>query len=333
MRHFVIVGLLVIVFTALTFIGLEGMGLMPVQASAQAIPIDWMWNWQVFAMSFLFCLIVVPAVYSMIVFRRKPGDTTDAEHVEGNTTIEIIWTIVPLFAVLAFAYMGAYSLGETRKADPNAMIVKVTARQFAWSFEYPEYGFVSDQLILPYNRQILLQMESVDVIHSFWVPEFRVKQDLVPGRITEVRVTPYLVGEYKVRCSEICGTSHAYMEAKVIVEEVDAFDVWAAEQKALAEIKTPEGQGKNLATANGCFGCHSVTSSPLPTAPTWFGLFGAEVELADGSVVISDEAYLKESILNPKAKEVKGYSPTVMPAFQFTNEEIENLIAYMKTLK
>jgi cytochrome c oxidase subunit 2 len=333
MRHFVIVGVLVILVAVLTYIGLDSIGLMPVAASAQAIPIDWMWNWQVIAISFLFSLIVVPMAYSMIVFRRKKGDTTDAEHIEGNTSLEIVWTVLPLFLVLAFAYMGAFSLGEMRRVDPNAMVIKVTGQQFSWTFEYPEYGVVSTELHLPINRQVLMKMEAKDVIHSFWVPEFRVKQDVVPGRVTEYRITPTLNGTYKVRCAEICGTSHSYMQANVIVDEVLGFDTWMAEQVVLASVKTPEGMGKQLATANGCVGCHSVTSVPLATAPTWFGLYGSQVSLADGTTVIADDAFITESILAPKAKEVAGYAPTIMPAYTLTDEEIANIIAYIKTLK
>ncbi len=334
MRHFVFVGILVILVASLTYVGLNAIGLMPVQASVQAIPIDWLWNWQVVAMSFLFALIAVPMGYSLIVFRRKKGDTTDAEHIEGNTNLEIAWTVLPLFLVMVFAYMGAYSLGEVLREDPNAMIVKVKARQFAWTFEYPESGVISTELHLPSNRQVVLKMESEDVIHSFWVPEFRIKQDVVPGRVTEYRVTPSLVGSYKVRCAELCGTSHSYMEAPVIVDETADFNAWIAEQEALAATaQTPEGQGQLLSVANGCMGCHSVTSTSLPTAPTWFGLYGSQVELVDGTTVTADDAFIAESILDPKAKEVAGFSPTIMPPYSLTDEQIANIIAYIKTLK
>jgi cytochrome c oxidase subunit 2 len=334
MRHFVIVGILVLVTAILTYVGLDSMGLMPVEASAQSVSIDWMWNWQVIAISFLFALIIVPMVYSMIVFRRRKGDTSDAEHIEGNTPLEITWTVLPLFVVLAFAYMGAYSLGEIRRVDPNAMVIKVRAQQFAWTFEYPEYGgFVSKELHLPVDRQVLLKMESTDVIHSFWVPEFRVKQDVVPGRVTEYRITPTLLGSYKVRCSEICGTSHAYMENPVIVEKGDTFTAWASEQKAvMLASQTPESLGQILTVKNGCTGCHSIDGTQL-TAPTWFGLFGSNVPLTDGTTVVADDAYIIESILKSTAKEVEGYSPTTMPAYTFTDVEVANLLAYIKTLK
>lgn len=338
MGHFVIVGILVILMTVLTYIGLDAVGLATkmhkVVASAQAIPIDQLWHWEVIVISFLFSLIVVPMAYSLVVFRQKKGEMLDGEHMEGNSNLEIAWTVLPLITVVVFAYLGAYSLGEVRRIDPDAMVVNVKAQQFTWTFEYPEYGFFSTELHLPVDRQVVLKMESADVIHSFWVPEFRLKQDVVPGRVTEYRVTPILEGRYKVRCAELCGTSHAYMESAVIVDSSEAYNAWVAEQiKIAAESQTPEGQGKLLATKNGCIGCHSIDGSPL-TGPTWFGLFGSTVTLSDGSTVTADEAFIAESILDPNATIVEGFpSPSVMPPYALTDEEIANLIAYIKTLK
>jgi len=334
MRHFVIVGILIIAMAALTYTGLNAAGLMPVEASAQAIPIDWLWNLQVMAMSFLFALIVVPLFYSLIVFRRRKGDTGDGEHFEGNTTLEITWTVIPLFAVLTFAYLGAYSLGETRRVDPQAMEIKVTAQQWAWSFEYPDYGITTKDLYLPVNKQVHLSMTSRDVIHSFWVPEFRVKQDIVPGRITDYRITPTLEGMYKVRCSEMCGVSHAYMLAPVVVVSEDNFMSWVADRQAEAKAaaQTPEARGEAFVAQNACSACHSIDGS-AGQGPTWKGLFGSQVELADGTTVTADEAYIKESILQPQAKIVSGFETVLMPTFQFTDQQIADIIAYMKTLK
>lgn len=335
MRHFVIVGILVIVAAIATYFGLVAVGLMPEAASAQAVPIDWMWNYQVIAISFLFALIVVPLVYSLVVFRRKKGDTSDAEHIEGHTNLEIGWTIVPLVTVIVFAYMGAYSLRETLRSDPNAMVVKVHAQQFSWTYEYPEYGFFSTELRVPVWKQVLLQMESPDVIHSFWVPEFRVKQDIVPGRVTELRVTPNVEGAYKVRCAELCGSNHAYMESSVLVISKESFLQWVAEQQAQAAIQTPEGRGKKLATENGCLSCHSITSKPLNNAPSWFGLFGSTVTLADGTTVTANEAFLHTSIVDPLATIVEGYNP-IMPdnySEALTEEEIADIIAFIISLK
>jgi cytochrome c oxidase subunit 2 len=338
MTHFVIVGILVIVMTVLTYIGLDAAELAkqmhPVAASAQAIPIDQLWHWEVIVISFLFSLIMAPMLYSLVIFRQKKGEQLDGEHMEGNTNLEIAWTVVPLVIVVVFAYLGAYSLGEVRRVDPEALVINVRAQQFTWSFEYPEYGIISSELYLPVDQQVVLKMESADVIHSFWVPEFRVKQDVVPGRVTEYRITPTLEGDYKVRCAELCGSSHAYMENPVVVASAADYDAWIVEQKAIAEAsKTPEGQGKILATKYGCVGCHSVDGTAL-TGPTWFGLYGSNVPLADGSTVVADDAFITESILDPNAKIVEGYpSPSVMPPYALTDEEITNLIAYIQTLK
>ncbi len=333
MRHFVIVGILVIVMAVLTYFGLDAAGLMPEAASAQAAPIDWMWNLQVIAMSFLFALIVVPMFYSLVVFRRRKGDTSDAVHIEGNTALEITWTVIPLFVVLAFAYMGAGNLADTLRADPDAMVVKVTGIQWSWRFEYPDHGIVSDELHLPVGKQVLLQMTSTDVIHSFWVPEFRVKQDLVPGRITELRITPTLEGNYTVSCAELCGTSHAYMNKPVVVHSQAGFDAWVIEQVALAQAaQTPEGRGQALVAANGCAACHSIDGA-AGIGPTWFGLFGHEVRLSDGTTVIADEEYIARSIREPQAQIVAGFETQLMPPYNFTEEQIADIIAYIKTLR
>lgn len=337
MRHFVVVGILVVVMAVLVYVGLNAAGLMPVEASLQARSIDWMWNLELIAMSFLFALIVVPMFYSFVVFRRRKGDTTDAEHVEGNTTLEIAWTVVPLFLVLIFAYLGAINLAETVRADPNAMIVKVTGIQWSWKFEYqPVDGVavISDELHVPVGKQVLLQMTSTDVIHSFWVPEFRVKQDLVPGRITELHITPTREGNYKVRCAELCGTSHAFMEKPVVISSEADFNSWMAGQVETARelAATPEGAGQLLVAANGCGACHSTNGAP-GIAPTWLGLAGSQVELTDGSVVIADDAYIHESIKAPQAKIVKGFENQLMPTYGFPDDQIDDIVAYIKTLK
>ncbi len=335
MRHFVVVGILVILMAVLTYVGLDSAGLMPVQASAQSVPIDRMWRDDIMAMSFLFALIVVPMFYSLFVFRRKKGDDTDAQHIEGNTNLEITWTILPLFAVVAFAYLGGNSLAQTLRSDPDAMVIKVTARQWSWSFEYPEYGVSSPELRVPVGKQIHLQMTSTDVIHSFWVPEFRLKQDLVPGRVTELRITPSLEGSWKVRCAEICGASHYAMETPVISMAQADFDAWLAGEaaKSAEAAKTPEGRGQALVNASGCTACHAINGVGGNVGPTWNGVFGHEVKLSDGSTVTADDAYLAESIKAPQAKIVAGYETQLMPTYGFTDEQIADIVAYIKTLR
>ena len=339
MRHFIAVGILIIVVTALLIVGLDAAQLMPVEASAQAVPIDWMWKVMEVAMAFLFALIVVPMFYSLVVFRRRKGETGDGMHVEGNTTLELLWSSVPLVVVVIFSIIGGGNLADTLRRDPNAMVVKVTGIQWSWRFEYPadpETGLVviSDELHLPVGESVLLRMTSSDVIHSFWVPEFRVKQDLVPGRFTELTITPTLEGDYKVRCAELCGTSHYSMEKPVIITSMENYNAWIASklEEAKAAAATPEGLGQLLVGQNGCAACHSINGA-AGIGPTWFGLFGSEVELADGSVVVADDAFIAESIGNPQAKIVAGFAGQQMPQYSFTPDQLAAIVAYIKTLK
>jgi cytochrome c oxidase subunit 2 len=335
MKHFVIVGILVVVMTFVTYFGLTALGLMPVQASAQSLWVDWMWDLDLKAMSFLLALILVPLFYSLVVFRRRKGETGDAEHMEDNTKLEVTWTVLPLITVIIFAYLGAYSLGKTRTVDPDAMVINVVARQWSWQFEYPGTDVFTDKLYLPLDRQVVLHMQSTDVIHSFWVPEFRIKQDVVPGRVTEYRITPTLAGTYKVRCAELCGASHAYMETDVIVQPQADFDAWLQNETALAAQAptTPEGLGKRLAQRNGCQGCHSIDGS-AGQGPTWLGLFGSRVTLAGGQVVTADDQYLFNSIKQPASQVVRGFT-AMNPAItaNLTDDQINALIAYIQSLK
>ena len=339
MRHFIVVGILVILVSILLYMGLSSAHLMPLEASAQAVPIDWMWNLILIVMSFFFSLIVVPMAYSLVVFRRRRGETGDGAHFEGNTTLELLWSSIPLVIVVAFSVIGARNLSQTLSRDPNAMVIKVTGIQWSWRFEYPadpESGVavVSSELHLPVGKQVLLRMTSSDVIHSFWVPEFRVKQDLVPGRFTELVITPTREGNYKVRCAELCGTSHAYMEKPVIITSKDEYNTWLAQELEIAKTaaSNPEGMGQLLVSQNGCGACHSITGT-AGIGPTWLGLFGSQVTLSDGSTVLADEAFIAESIQSPQAKIVKGFETQKMVQYSFTPDELAAIVAYIKTLK
>lgn len=336
MKHFVFAGVLVLVLTFLVDLLLSTTRLLPVQASLQAQPIDRLFDLEIIAISFLFSLIVVFIVYSLIVFRRKPGQEEDGAYFKSNNPLEIIWTIIPLGAVIGLSYFGAITLGQTRQADPAPLEIKVVAGQWFWRFEYPEYGIVSDKMVMPVDQQAKLTLTSMDVIHSFWVPEFRVKQDLLPGEnlVRELRITPTLIGEYKVRCAEMCGTSHAYMESPVIVVSQTDFDAWVQEE--LAAIGTdPAARGERWASTNGCRSCHSVDGT-ASVGPSWRGLFGKTVELMDGSFVVVDDAYLYAAIVSPNAQVAKDSIPNVMPQTyegSLSNDQIADIIAFIKTLQ
>jgi cytochrome c oxidase subunit 2 len=230
MKHFIIVAVLIVIVTALVSFGLQHAHLLPIEASEQGAIVDSLFGLHIQVIAFLFSLIVVFTLYSVVVFRRKAGDTSDGPHIHGNARLEIIWTVIPLITVLYFGVLGAQRLGQISAAEPNELVVDVTAQQFAWRFDYPDYKITSAELDLPRGRQVLFRMHALDVIHSFWVPEFRIKQDAVPGMTTTLRITPTLVGQYKVRCAELCGTSHYSMEAPVKVLEPADFEAWVGSQ-------------------------------------------------------------------------------------------------------
>jgi cytochrome c oxidase subunit 2 len=281
----------------------------------------------------LFSLIMVVLIYNLIVFRRKKGETGDGAYITGNSTLEVLWTAIPLLAVIVLAYIGGKSLGVIRRIDPSAMQVKVTAGQWFWQYQYPDYGITTTDLYLPVGRQVDLVMTSNDVIHSFWVPEFRVKQDLVPGHTTDLRITPTLIGDYKVRCAELCGASHAYMEGLVKVVSQGDFDNWISQQQSAAPMD-PALRGQQLTQQYGCTNCHSIDGSEN-IGPTWLNLYQSEVELSDGSSVIADDNYLKTSIVNPNLQVVVGFSANIMPNFGDLLDQtaVEALVSYIITIK
>jgi len=349
-KHYIGVLATIIVLTAVVYIGLTSIYKLPMAASAQAGPIDTMFGVHFALISFLFALIMAFMLYSAVFFRRKDGDEEDGPHIHGNTLLEIVWTIVPLIIVVAFGIWASTVFADLVRPNPDEMVVKVTGRQWSWTFEYPEQGgFSSNELYLPVDQPILLEMEAEDVIHSFWVPEFRVKQDLVPGHTTVLRITPSKTGDYTLRCAEICGGAHSMMLAPVTVMNTTDFDSWAEERASgpdYASMTTAE-RGETWYTTQGCAGCHSVDGSAL-VGPTWLNVYGREEALESGETVIADDEYIKDSILNPNADIVAGYAPS-MPAIygdQFAKLEAEilasdgieidiiaDLIAFMQTLE
>lgn len=336
MRHFIAAALVVIVLTALGLFALEKVDLLPSQSSLQALPIDNLFSLQLKIIAFLFALIVGLMIYSIIVFRRKKGDDTDAAHIEGNTRLEVFWTLVPLVTVLYLSYIGAQALGAVGREDPFPLQVNVIGSQWSWRFEYPEYDIISTDLMLPVNKQALLRLSSTDVIHSFWVPEFRVKQDVLPSGekfVRELNITPSELGTYKVRCAEMCGSLHYDMRAPVVVMTQDAFDTWV-EVESGGVSGDPAERGKTLAEQFGCTACHSADGTP-GVGPTWTGLFGSQESLEDGGSVLVDHAFLYESILEPGAKITDGFQNIMPPNIgaDLSDEQINDIIAYIESLQ
>lgn len=333
MKHFVVVVVLIAIVTAGIGFVLGPENILPTLASEEGAYVDQLFSLYAFVIAFFFALIVVIMLYSAVVFRRKKGDDEPGANVHGNSALEIVWSIIPLGIVLFFAGVGAVYLKATQEPEADEMLVQVTAAQWSWRFDYPEYGVSSSELILPRDRQVLFQFESLDVIHSFWVPEFRLKQDVVPGITTSLRLKPTLTGSYTVRCAELCGLDHTYMLASVTVLEPADFDTWVTAQTAL-DILLPEERGMRLAELNGCVACHTADGRSS-VGPTWLGLFGREELLADGTTILVDEAYLLKSILDPNTQIVDGFLADLMPKVYestFSQAEIDDLITYIRSL-
>jgi len=225
-----------------------------VAGSTQAGPIDTLLDVMIVISCFVFAVVLVMLGYAVWRYRAKPGDESDGEPIHGNTRLEIVWTAIPTIIVLAAAAYSWVILDDIEAKEPDRMRVNVTAQQFAWRFDYPDQGVTSTQLHAPVGRQLELHMTALDVIHSFWVPEWRIKRDLVPSgpggqEIDDtVVVTPDREGTYSVVCTELCGLGHPTMRALAVVEPESDFEAWAAEQKPIPEGNPGTGAAAGDAT-------------------------------------------------------------------------------------
>jgi cytochrome c oxidase subunit II len=208
------------------------------QASTAADDIDWLLDVSIVLSSFVFSIVMVMLGYSLIKWRAKPGDESDGEPIHGNTRLEIAWTVIPTVIVLFLGAISWIKLDDIEAREPDRLVVDVFAQQFAWRFEYPEEGVTSRQLNVPVDRQIEFRLHAYDVIHSFWVPEWRIKKDVVPGITTRAIVEPNVLGSYNVVCTEYCGTGHATMRAPVEVTEEAEWDEWLADQMPIPPEST-----------------------------------------------------------------------------------------------
>ncbi|NIP29970.1 MAG: cytochrome c oxidase subunit II [Candidatus Dadabacteria bacterium] len=288
---------------------------------------------------FFLVLITAILVYFSVKYRRKSEDQETA-YITGNETIEIIWTIIPtilLMVIFVWAYIG---FRELRNPPPEALEINVVAKQWLWQFDYFDGKKAINELTVKQNQPVRLIMRSDDVLHSFFVPQFRVKQDILPGNYTQLWFTPTKVGTYDLFCTEYCGAGHSNMLAKVHVLSPEAYTRWEKGEElgvpgglAATTSIPPSELGEKLYTQRGCNACHSINGAD-GVGPTFKGLFGMTENLQDGSTVEVDENYLRESIYEPQAKMVTGYAP-VMPAFKgiLKDDEVTALIEYIKTVK
>jgi len=302
--------------------------LLPEQASTVAGQIDALYLFLV-AISVFFTILTAALVilFAVKYRRRKESETPEPPH--EDSTLEIICGSVLLVLMLVIFGWGARVFFDTRKPPADAMEILVTGKQWMWKLQHPSGKREINELHIPVGRPIQLTMISEDVIHSFYIPEFRVKQDVLPGRYTTVWFEATKPGRYHLFCTEYCGTEHSKMGGFVNVLPAAEYERWVMGAGAAAE--TPVEAGARLYAQLGCATCHNAGSGQL--GPNLAGIFGHAAKMTDGTEVMVDDAYLRESILNSQAKVVAGYAP-IMPLFKglINEDQLLNLIAYIKSL-
>lgn len=282
--------------------------------------------------SFILLLgITFVIIFSAIKYRRKSEDDKTPV-IRGNNALEITWTVIPLLLVLTVFAWGYKGFLYLQAVPDDAYEIKATAQKWSWNFQYSNGAVSPGELHVPAGQPIKLVMQSRDIIHSFFVPDYRIKQDVLPNRYTYVWFNALEPGESHIFCAEYCGTDHSEMLAKVVAHDPDDFETWLANANT-GKSDDPVEHGESLITINGCQSCHSTDGSS-GIGPSFKGIWGEDVTLTDGSTVKVDENYIRESILEPQAKIVKGYEAVPMTSFKgiLDDEEIDSIIEYIKTL-
>ena len=289
----------------------------------------------------MFFLIGITATMIWFMYRYNKKRNPVATQIHGSNTLEIVWTVIPTILVMFMFYYGWAGYAPMRHAPDDAMKVRVTARMWSWTFEY-ENGIKTDTLYVPLDKAVSLDLISTDVIHSLYIPAFRVKEDLVPGKTNKMWFIGQNVGNYELFCAEYCGLSHSYMFTEVKVLPQNDFNAWYAKmadttgQAAMAKA-TPGLKGKQLVQSSGCVACHSVDGSKL-IGPSFKGVYGHTVSVMTNDKereITADDEYIKRSIYEPNADVVKGFTKGMMVSYkeQLTDEEVGEIIEYLKTLK
>jgi cytochrome c oxidase subunit 2 len=281
---------------------------------------------------FIFILVEMLLFIFLVRYRRKRSDKQGIA-LHGNTKVEIIWTVIPALILVAIGIFGSRMTYAIQTPPKDVYTINVTGYKWRWDFEYPEGFKTTNKLVIPENKNVLFQITSGDILHSFWIPSMRLKQDAVPGRQTQFWSGPVKKGEYPLVCAEYCGAMHSMMVAKLHVVSEDEFSkfVQSGGKAGVAAASGPGGEGKALAEQKGCLSCHATDRGKL-VGPGWGGIFGKDITLSDGSKVKYDEKYIVESIMNPSAKLPEGYSAP-MPPQQVTEQEAKAIAEYIKTLK
>jgi cytochrome c oxidase subunit 2 len=305
----------------------SGVPLYPKQASSFARQVDYLF-WFLMGVALFFTFVIFSLVFYFAIRYRRRSENELPPPIFGSLRLEIFWSVVPFILTMVMFGWGATVYFEMRRPPADATPIYVVGKQWMWKIQHPEGQREINELHVPVGRPVKLTMTSEDVIHSFYVPAFRVKMDVLPGRYSELWFTPTRAGEYHLFCAEYCGTKHSAMGGRVVVLEPSEFEEWLAGGPAGESL---EEAGERLFRRYNCNTCHDV--GPTQRGPSLAGIFGKTVRLADGQRVLVDETYLRESILQPNARIVAGYEP-VMPTFQgqIDEEGLLQLIEYIKSL-
>ncbi len=270
-------------------------------------------------------LIFVCLIYFAARYRYRPG--VRAEQIEGSTPLEIVWSTIPFLVFMVIFGWGAVVYFQERTPPRDATEVYVVAKQWMWKLEHAEGQREINELHVPVGQDVKMIMTSQDVIHSFFVPAFRIKQDVLPGRYTVAWFRATKPGVYHLFCAEYCGTQHSGMVGDIVVQEPAQYEAWINGGSTGPLSAT----GEKIFAELGCVTCHR--SDTQGRGPNLQGVFGMPVQLEDGRTVTADENYVRECILDPGAKRVKGFQP-IMPTFQglVSEEQVNALVAYIKSL-
>ncbi len=303
----------------------------PEQASSIAAKLDG-FVLTLVGLSFVFSIIVAALiVYFAAKYRWSDPDVDRSNPMNENTMLELSWSFVPLVISLTVFAWSAQVYFEIYTPPADTINLSVVGKQWMWKIQHPDGQREVNELHIPVNRPVKLTMTSQDVIHSFFIPAFRIKQDVLPGRFTTMWFEATQTGEYHLFCAEYCGAEHAFMIGRVYVLEPSEYEQWLREgsRDGLVDASV---DGESLFNQKGCISCHQLDGDD-GLGPNLIGVFNQEVELETGEVLIRDEEYIRESIINPQAKIVAGFPP-IMPTFeeQLTSEELLMLVDYIESL-
>ena len=300
--------------------------LWPASASSHSLPVDLLYIFLVVLSAFTTLAIFATIAIFGMKYRRRHD--REAHQIEGSIILEIAWSIIPLGIFMVIFGWGAVIYFHQRTPPRDASEIYVVGKQWMWKIQHVEGQREINELHVPVNKDVKLIMTSQDVIHSFFIPEFRIKQDVLPGRYTTVWFRATQTGTYHLFCAQFCGTAHSGMIGQVVVMSPADYQNWMSGGTIVGSLAQ---NGQTLFQQLGCSTCHRFDVQGR--GPNLTGIFGKPVQLEDGRTVIADENYVRESILSPAAKVVSGFKP-IMPTFQgqVSEEQLNALVAYVKSL-